>query len=158
RRFAAYAAELEEYDGTGIYDVDFIQQKIEDRSMKTTIMDYVRLALELRNMNYMTFCSERLGELADLEEYIDGNDEYDKIEKVYKLCLNHGRQIETAIARMNKPFDEITPGSFLDIVQFREYLKEPVKNLADIISSKLDKSIPIAFRNNKPKNENDFND
>jgi len=158
RRFAAYGAELEEYDGTAIYDVDFINQKIEDRAMKTTIMDYVRLALEFRKMNYMTFCSERLAELADLEDYIEGNDENEKIEKVYRLCIHYGEQIETAISRMNKPFDVIIPGSFLDIVRDREYLKEPVINLAQRISNKLDKAIPIAFKNNKPKNENDFND
>jgi hypothetical protein len=129
RRFASYGAKLEEYDGTAIYDLDFIHQKIEDRAMKTTIMDYVRLALELRKMNYMTFCSERLPELAELLDYIDGNDENEKVEKMYQLCVHHGK-----------------------------HLKEPVKNLADTISIKLMKTIPIAFKNNKPKNEPDFND
>ncbi|MEP1305978.1 MAG: hypothetical protein ABJM22_08800, partial [Balneola sp.] len=158
RRFAAYASSLEEKDGTAIYDHDFINKKITDRSIKTTVVDYVRMALELRKMNYHTFCGDKLAELAELEEFIDGKDEDEKIDSIYKLCIKHGEQVEHAISRMNRPFDEIVSGSFLDIVKEREYLKEPVKNLALKIYEKLNNSLPIAFKKNKPANENDLND
>jgi hypothetical protein len=158
RRFATYAAQLEVFDGTAIYDLDFIEEKIEDRGMKTTVVDYVRLARDFRKMNYRTFCSEKLSELAELVDYIEGNDEEEKIDKIYNLCVQHGKQIESAISRMYKPFDEIEPGSFLDILSKQEHLKKPIKNLVNTISEKLKKVVPIAFKNNKPQNENDLND
>lgn len=158
RRFAAFSAELEEHDGTAIYDLDFINEYVIDRKKKTTIMDFVRLARDFKKMNFRTFYNERLSELSEIVDSIDGEDEEEKVKKIYNLCIKHGTQIEQAIKRMDKPFDEVVPGSFLDFLGKREYLKEPAKRLADAISDKLTKTIPIAFNKNKPKNENDLND
>jgi len=158
RRFAAYAASVENYDGTAIYDLDFVTEKIEDRNKKTTIIDFVRLARDFKKLNYRTFCSEKLSELSEIVDYIEGDDEEEKIDKIYQLCIKHGKQIEQAIKKMYQPFDEVTPGSFLDLLGKQEYLKEPAKRLADTVSEKLSKAIPIAFKKNKPKDENDLND
>ena len=158
RRFAAYAAGVDNYDGTAIYDLDFVDETIEDRNKKTTIMDFVRLARDFKKMNYRTFCSEKLSEISEIVDYIEGEDEDDKIEKIYQLCLKHGDQVKQAIKKMDQPFDEVTSGSFLDLLGKREYLKEPAKRLADIVSEKLSKAVPIAFKKNKPKDENDLND
>ncbi len=48
--------------------------------------------------------------------------------------------------------------SLLGIVSEREYLKTPVEIRVREISSVLEKSIPMLFQSEKPKNEPDFND
>ncbi|HLR88526.1 MAG TPA: hypothetical protein VK042_02235 [Atopostipes sp.] len=158
RRFATHAAGVEAYDGTAIYDLDFVNETVDDRPKKTTIIDYVRLARDFKKMNYRTFYSEKLSELSEIVDYIEGGDEEGKVEKIYQLCVKHGRQIEQAIKKMDQPFEEVVPGSFLDFLGKREFLKEHAERLADSISKKLSKAIPIAFSKNKPKNENDLND
>lgn len=158
RRFAVYGSILEDFDGNAIYDLDFIHQPIGDRGMKSTIIDYVRLALDLSRMNYMTFCSDRLSELSEIEPFIEGSNEDERTDKLHKLCSKHGKQILEAISRMNNPFEEIVPGSFLDIVRDRDYLRSDSKNLANTISNKLARALPIAFSTTKPKSERELND
>lgn len=158
RRFAAFGAGMDEHDGTAIYDLDFVNEPVNDRKKKTTIIDYVRLARDFKKMNFLTFYSEKLSELSEVVDYIEGEDEEEKIEKIYLLCVKHGEQIEQSIKKMVQPFDEVTPDSFLDFLGKGEFLKEPAKRLADTVSEKLSKAIPIAFGRNRPKDENDLND
>jgi hypothetical protein len=58
----------------------------------------------------------------------------------------------------DNPYSRICPGSFLEIVSERDYLKEPVALLVRDITSRLAVAIPKAFRRNLPKDEPDFND
>jgi hypothetical protein len=44
------------------------------------------------------------------------------------------------------------------MISEREYMKEPVQRLVEVISKRLQKALPVAFSLNRPKNENDFND
>ena len=96
RRFAAYGSELDDADEGGIYTLDFIQRGIEDSEVKTALIDYVRQAKEFASLNIGDFCGQVFSELADLIDYVPGASEPEKIEKVWKLCHRHGKQVEAA--------------------------------------------------------------
>jgi hypothetical protein len=100
-------------------------------------------------------------ELVDILDYIEG-DEESVFNQVYELCKKHGNQILQAIKQIQSNYDNpylvIQKDSFLDIVSKREYLKPTTELLTKRINEKLSISIPLAFKVNKPTNENDLND
>lgn len=162
RRFAMYSTAVEDYDEQGIYGFDFLKDELEDGTTKTTLIDYVRLALQFSQLNQTSFQFELLDELVNLDDYIEGANENERLEKIYMLCHRHGEQIETALERMrskhDKPFKQIPNGSFLKIIANKDYLKPPVELLVQEICGKLQKSLPIAYeKGNKPKDEKSLN-
>ena len=162
RRFAMYSSSAEDYDEQGIYSFDFLRDEIGDGKAKTTLVDYVRLALEFTRFNQTSFQFELLDELVDLDDYIEGKNENERIEKIFQLCRRHGEQIELAIERMrskhDKPFNQRTTSSFLKIIANKDYLNTPVQLLVKDISESLIKTIPIAFEGgNFPKDEKALN-
>ncbi|TVL98617.1 MAG: hypothetical protein CV087_21055 [Candidatus Brocadia sp. WS118] len=162
RRFAAYASELEDYDESGIYNINFIQNAIEDSTIKTALIDYIRQASDLASWNADYFHDERVNELSDIVDYIPGNDLINKVESIWELCHRHGSQILKAIKRIMQIHDNLLikfpETSLINLIHDRVYLKPPVESLVKSICSRLDVGIPIAFQRVKPKNENDFND
>lgn len=162
RRFAAYSLGLNEYDDTGIYDLDFIRNEINDNEVKTVLIDYIRQAKYFASWNIDYFYEKSLNELAQITDYIDIADEQKAVEKVWDLCKRHGTQVLLAIKRIREiydnPFTQLTKGSLLDIINEREYLKDPVNRLVESVCKRLSDALPIAFKNNQPKDENDFND
>lgn len=162
RRFAAYGAELDDVDESGIYNNDFIQRKTEDMSTKTAILDYIRQAVDFATWNFGHFHDQRINELIEITDFISGNDELEKVEQIWMLCKRHGEQVRKAIDRIielyNDPFAQLPKGSLIDLVHKREYLKPAVEDLVVRICARLESGIPIAFQHNAPKNENDFND
>jgi hypothetical protein len=52
----------------------------------------------------------------------------------------------------------IPEGTFLHLVNEREYLKEPVQRLVTDICDRLSSAIPVACQREQPRNENHFND
>jgi 7-cyano-7-deazaguanine synthase in queuosine biosynthesis len=162
RRFAMYSTAVEDYDEQGIYGFDFLKDELEDGKTKTTLIDYVRLALKFSQLNQTSFQFELLDELVNLDDYIEGANENERLEKIYVLCHRHGEQIETALERMrskhDRPFTQRPDGTFLKIIANKDYLKPPVELLVQEICDKLKKSLPIAFENgNKPKDERALN-
>lgn len=162
RRFAMYSTAVEDYDEQGIYGFDFLKDELEDGKSKTTLIDYVRLALKFTQLNQSSFQYEFMDEFVNLDDYIEGINENERLDKIYKLCHKHGEQIETAIERMrskhDKPFKQRQYDSFLKIIANKDYLKTPVELLVREICGKLNKSLPIAFENeNKPKDERVLN-
>jgi len=161
RRFAMHASHLEEDDGVGIYSKNFITDKINDDSDKLIILDHVRQAMKFKDATPDSFYYDMSSELNNLLEYMD-IDEEKAFYQIYDLCKKHGQQIHEGILSIRNtyddPFKEITAGSFLDIVKEKEYLKSDVKLLCKKIGKKLHESLPIMFRSNLPKNENDLND
>lgn len=161
RRFAMYATNLQDYDGQGNYDFDFIKHPFhEDDSStaKKTTIDHIRLALGFTEHNLDSFYQEHLDELKDLDDFIDGSDETDRIEKVFALCKRHGEQIEKAIENIrsihDKPSKKRTENTLLSIIANQDYLKSPIQRLVEDIGEKLSRAIPIAFPNNKqPEDE-----
>jgi 7-cyano-7-deazaguanine synthase in queuosine biosynthesis len=164
RRFAAYATELNEMDHSGLYALNFVLDEIESGEVRTTLIDYVRQARNFSIWNTDHFYKERLNELTDLVDYVDGQHEDDeiKIERVWQLCRRHGNQVLSAIKRMqiihDDPYTKISQNSFLDLVNQREYLKEPVRLLIEKIYNRLNTAIPILFQKNSPRDEPDLND
>lgn len=164
RKFAIYSSSLDEYDDAlGLYCIDFITEDIVGE-IKNSLLDYVRLALEFNEMNIENFYLKRIEELSELEEYIDGVDEDEKISKVYTLCKKHGAQIEESIIKMRDKFDKPLTNKYLGancllkLISKEEHRKTPIQRLVKQINSKLINSIPTIFKTNTPINENDFND
>jgi len=122
----------------------------------------VRIALKLVELNQTAFQFEFLDELINLDDFIEGSNENERLEKIYKLCQKHGDQIERALERMrnkhDKPFNERKSSSFLNIIANKDYLKPPLEALVNEVCEKLKKSLPIIFeKGNKPKNERVLN-
>jgi len=128
RKFAVFAAEVEEYDGNHLYHYDFLQNDLEDDETKKSLTEYIRLAQEFAQQNIDGFYTERGSEIVDVVEYIDGETDQEKIENVYNLCQRHAAQITKAITRMRNLYDSpltpYKPKSFFNlIIRPREYQK-----------------------------------
>jgi len=162
RRFSAYSSKLDDIDDDVVYASNFINKSVVNPETRTTLLDYVRTAIKFASVSVDNFYRERLDELVDLTEPFADESESDLVERIYGLCRRHGEQVLYAITRMRDMYDNIAypleENSFLKLVAEREYLKEPKKRLIESISSKLQLTIPVAFRVNAPKDENDFND
>lgn len=161
RRFAMYAAGLEEYDDIGIYGYNFLLDEITNGLTRTNILDYIRIALDFYKMGIDRFYSEKMSEFVELEEYIDGENEHKKVDKIYSLCKKHGEQIHIAIKKildkLYDPFESYSSNSFFTLVTQGDYQKDPIELLANEICYKLNNSIPIAYNSTKPSGENELN-
>mgnify|MGYP000881553639 CR=1 FL=1 len=162
RRLAMYYLELEDYDDQGLYELDFVRSDVEDGRVSTTIIDHIRLGMEFIKASLGSFYSSRLGEIAELDDYIQFDDEDERVEAIFNLIKVHGSQLKSALQRIRTKYDDVfettSNNNLLSIISNKDYLKEPEELLANVICKKVNKSIPIAFRKNKPKDENDFND
>ena len=162
RRIAAYASKSEGFDNSGIYAANFISETMISGETKTTVVDYLRQARNFANWNDDYFYQEMMSSLLELIDWIpDCNDEVEIVEKVWRLCNRHGRQVFDAMNRMRNIHDNlhrpIEENSLLKLISEREYLKEPIDRLVASIQEKVSDAIPTMFRQNKPKNENDLN-
>ncbi|MDO8549528.1 MAG: hypothetical protein Q7S39_05160, partial [Ignavibacteria bacterium] len=129
---------------------------------KTTVVDYIRLAFDFTQHNIDSFYDENLDELINIDDYIEGETEFARVEKIFHIFKKHGEQIEKAIEcirnRHDKPTQKRLKNSFLSIIADQEYFKMPKQRLVDQICSKLSKAIPIACQNNRyPQDELAFN-
>ncbi len=138
RRFAAYGSECDDVDEAGIYSFDFIRDSMEDGEVRTTVMDYVRQAHELLQSGLDRFYMERLAELADIADTIPEVDEEKTPEIIFELYRRHAGQIRRATERMRSIGDVFQrrpqKGSFLEIIDNRDYLNEPVDRLVEGVS------------------------
>jgi len=120
RRFAVYATEVEEWDENGTYDFDFVKGDLEKDSQKKALSDYLNQSREFKKYTIDKFHDKYLNEIIEMEEFVDGKSEVEKVEKIYNVCLRHGEQVENAIGRMslkyNKAFDKFRPNSFFSLV------------------------------------------
>lgn len=161
RRFAAYAAGLDDVDEGGIYSTNFCTQSIVEPGAKTLVLTYVQQALAFSNWNISRFEEEHLSELDHVWPHVE-LPEQDAIQEVYDLCRRHGNQVVKALRRMYAVHDDLTrpvpSGSLLALVNEREYLREPVERLAVAVAGRLQRALPLAFQRVQPTNENDLND
>lgn len=162
RRFSAYSSNLDDIDDSVVYASNFINKSVVNPETRTTLLDYVRTAINFATISDDKFYRQRLDELVDLVDSFPERTETEIVDDIFCLCRRHGEQILYAINKMRNTYDNITipleEKSFLKLVAEREYLKEPKRRLIDSISAKLQLTIPVAFRINPPKDENDFND
>lgn len=162
RKLAAYASGLNEVDNCGIYSKDILLDPIDSPEIKTTVLDYIRQAIEFEKTTDDQFVYNRSSELIDIVDYIGINDEHDALEKLWQLCNRHGKQVIAGLREIRRQLDDpryrIKPGSLLQIIADREYLKDSPRRLAEQISKTLNATVPIAFKNRRPLNENELND
>ncbi len=163
RRFAMYSNEIEAYDEGGIYSFDFLKQPIEDPFIKTTLLDYIRLASGFYETGLDSFYHNNLNTLVDLDDYVQGENENQRVEKIYNLCKRHGVQVEKALERMRSAFDRpfnrrVASNTLIELLANKEYHKSPIILLTETICDQINRAIPLAFATEKPKSENVFND
>lgn len=159
RRFAASAVGLSEIDHPGLYTLDILSDAIADGQTRTVVLDYIRLGLRFRGDTIDSFYADWLTELSDA--ICLGDKEEAFVESMYQLVNRFGTQTVAALetfARRTDVTKKPVPGSLLYIIQQQEYLKSEAERFAEKLSLKLQRAIPAMFANNRPVNENDFND
>lgn len=159
RRFAASAVGLSDVDHPGLYTLDMLSHDIADGHTRTVILDYIRLGLRFRASTVDSFYADWLTELSD--SMCPGDKEEDFVDAMYQLVSRFGAQTVAALeafARRTDVTKKPVAGSLLQIIQQQEYLKSEAERFADKLGQKLQRAIPAMFANNKPINENDFND
>jgi 7-cyano-7-deazaguanine synthase in queuosine biosynthesis len=162
RRFASYAAGLEEIDDSVPYARNFIAQSMSHGEARTTVVDYVRQANNFSTWNADHFVTELFSPLAEAVEYLEIASEEEANNRIADLCRRHGKQVMNAVATMRAKHDrleeKLPEGSLLSLIAGREYLKPPVKRLVDDVCKRLSIAMPIAFQRNAPVDERDLND
>jgi 7-cyano-7-deazaguanine synthase in queuosine biosynthesis len=159
RRFAAFASDLEKFDA--IYDFEISKDTFLNEEAKTHLCDYIKLAFNFSNESLDSFYYDKLEVLSELTDYIEGNDDTEKVEKIFILCKKHFQQIHLAVKKILSLEDPLKPkiqNSFFTFIDSREYFKDPVERFIEKITDKLLKVLPEAFNSEKPKNENGLND
>ena len=162
RRFACYAAGLEEIDDSVPYAKNFITQPLSEGEARTTVVDYIRQANNFAIWNRDHFVTELLGSLAEAVEYVGAAGDEEANDRIADLCQRHGKQVMNAVVKMrakHERLDEKIPeGSLLALIAGREYLKPPVTRLSEAVCKRVGAALPIAFQRNAPKDEADLND
>lgn len=158
RRFAAVAAGLSDQDHNGLYTVDFINDPIDDKETRTFVVDYLHQAKEFATSSADSFINNYLTEIVHVEEHLRGVAKEERLTALYNLCNKHGQQTMEAVRRLNDPTCQPKPNTLLAIINEREYLKTPVARLCEAVCGVLSKGVPLMFKGQKPKDENDFND
>lgn len=159
RRFAAFASNLEDYDAT--YDFDLAKDSFIRDDAKTHLCDYIKLAYDFNQYDLNAFYYDKQDVLSDLVDYIDGQDESEKVETIFNLCKKHFQQISISINRIRSMEDVFKPkkqNSFFTFIEGREFFKDPVERFIEKVTAVLSKALPEAYNTEKPKNENALND
>lgn len=141
RRFATFAAEVEKYDHGGLYHIDFAKDGIEDAKIKKSLTDYIRLAQSFKDTDLDGFYIERASEIIDVEEFIEGEDELQRLKNIYELTQKHANFIEHSLNQMRKLYDsplaKPNPNSiFHTIITPRAYQCNEIKTEDDFLEGK----------------------
>lgn len=131
RRFAVFAAEVDEFDTNALYNFDFLEADLIEDEIKKILTDYIRLAQKFAKQDIDGWWEERSFELTDILDYVEGTSDIDKMQKLYNLCIKHSGHIEKAIKKMRDVYDlplsPVRPNSFFNlIIGPREYQKEVI--------------------------------
>lgn len=163
RRIAAIASSKQDYDNKGLYAFDIVSEPLKNEA-KTTLIDYVRQAINLANNGPDFFNEEYLYEISQILEFLpfEGT-EIEKVERLWEVYNRHGLNIRKALAEMRNEHDDIfseapKQGTLLDIISSREYLKPDVIRLADVLEPVIINGVKEMFAKNKPKHEPDLNE
>jgi hypothetical protein len=158
RRFASYAADVEDYDV--VYDTDISKDSMKEDEGYTHLCDYIYMAHSLSNIAAIQFPYEMLDVLSEIVPFLSGTDT-EKVANIYELTQRHSQQVLSALQKirstenLSKPKK---PKSIFSFIDDRLFLKSPVERLIDKICNKINVGLPIAFERNKPNHENVLND
>lgn len=162
RRFASYAAGVEEIDDSVPYATDFIRQPFSHAEARTTAVDFVRQARDFAKWNSDHFAAELFSSVTDVLDYVGAGNDEQATAALATLCQRHGRQVMAALERIRAKHDrldeQIIAGSLLSLIASREYLKPPVARLVEAVCNRLSTALPLAFQTTTPTSEADLND
>lgn len=120
RRFAVYAADVNRYDGNNLYHFDFLKDDIETDEIKKALTEYIRLAQNISMQNLDTWYRERGMEVIQVERYIEGDEETERVDKLYELSQRHAKHIDLSIRKMrfiyDLPLASSNPKSFFNLI------------------------------------------
>ena len=135
RRFAAYAAEIGNYDDIAQYEEDFLEEGLSDDDKKKSLLDFLRQAQRFVNSHPDEFGANHINELTELHGYLPGipeRDELATVERVHELCNRHGEQVWQAYKRMrmahNDPTRPTPTGSVFAMVGRDDHFTEPFES------------------------------
>ncbi len=163
RRFAIYAAGLNDYDAE--YAIDFISAFPNNDDNETKQRLYI--TLRLANLEDIStkddFVRKHPDDVTSIVSYWQGSMNVDdKLDEIYDLVCRYGRSVIAAATAMRNKYDDLTrpinKNSLLGIISERRYMQTPFYNRVIEIDAILKRAIPDIFQREKPKNENDFND
>lgn len=158
RKLAVFAAGLNDYDA--VYSNDFIQ-KIEDSETSQRLYRQMRFASGKSYLTSSDLLKNYPTETQDAIEYWPCDNPEDSLNEIFVLLNRYSDSVLRAAKRIQMEYEDlrnpVVEDSFLKIVTDREYLKTPFERRAKEIDEKLRQSLPVLFRTEKPKNENDFN-
>lgn len=159
RRFAMYAAHLEEIDAT--YAHNFIMSNPGKETVQR-LYNTLRLACMEEYNSPMELYRKYPQEITSLLRFWPRDNAEDSLDEIYDLFVRYGDSILRATTNMRMKHDNLREKverySFLDMVNNREYLRTPMEIRVAEIDKILKHNIPIMFHTDKPKNENDMND
>ncbi len=116
RRIGIYGASADKLDNESLYATNIITSSIPSTEGKTTAVDYLRQAASFSNWNQQNFYNQTLDELQMLLGWVPGyEDEDELVDKIWALCLQHGRQVALALRRMR----DLHEGVFSPLVPFQ---------------------------------------
>ncbi len=140
RIFAVFATDAEDYDYENYY-FKFFKDDMTDEKIIKALIDYIRLGCEFAKTNLNFFYRNRATELIPVIDFIKGESEVEKLERIFNLCQRHAGQVKYAINRMNGQYNDAyqpyNPKSFYSII------------LADKLYQKNEADIAIKIENNK---------
>lgn len=158
RRFAVYAARLYEYDTE--YAEDFVHE-IEDQETSQRLYQQMHFASAKDYQTKFDMMKNYGSETEEAMEFWPNDNPEDSLKEIHELLLRYSDSVFRSVKEMQLIYDDlrkpISDKSFLKTVVNREYLKSPFDRRIEEIDKKLKPNIPILFKTEKPKNENDFN-
>lgn len=166
RRFGFAGGGLLDDENRGIYAYDFVVDNIcadndtpFGREERTMLVDYIRLALELKDSHVDSFADKWLDQLTDVVDYVGIDSETDAIIKLHRLFVKHGQQITKGILEFQTTYaDKLisqkpVENSLSQILSTKEYLDDPALLFSQNICHILSESLPLAFQSSKPSCE-----
>ena len=160
RRFAMYAAKLEQHDA--VYDFDLATEPFPSRDAQTHVVDYMRHAHIFATTHFDEFYNDYLDPLSDLTEYIPNCQVEEEVTKLHELYQRHSGAIERAYRRMSDKHDSVFRppllNSIYEVVNGRRFQRDRAECLAADIVQMLSIAIPIALASTTPGHENALND
>src|SRR5690606_13201188 len=98
---------VENYDETGIYKFNFLQEELIDKEVIRNLNEYIGMAQRFKNQDIDSFFGWRGFEILEAIEFMEGESEEDKLEDLFKMCRKHSEQIDYAVTRMRSKHDSI---------------------------------------------------
>lgn len=159
RRIAAFAAELEDFDTT--YDCDLSKDPIKDLEAKAHLNSFLKFNIEMNETTGLSFYSEYLDAITDLIDFIPGETNSTKANKIFNLLKKNAGNVVKALKRIRDTENILgkkKKDTLFSIIDDRTYLKAPADLFVEKICTRLSVIIPQTFSSSKPSHENSLND